>query len=225
VFEDVARQTGARLHRLADEVEIDAETPSVRGARFSLATPCGRYDLATPLAGAHQAENAAAAVRAAELLPAPFRIEPDAVARGVAGVRWPGRLERFSARGRTVLVDGCHNADGARALAEFLAESGLRADLVFGAMADKDIEAMGRELSPAAGRIRFVRASDSPRAAEPNELRRRFAPADADARASESLAAALEDLLAAPGADPIIVAGSLYLVGEARSMLLSGRFD
>jgi dihydrofolate synthase/folylpolyglutamate synthase len=224
VFDDVARQTGARLHRLADEVEIVAEKASVRGTPFSLATPSGRYALATPLAGVHQVENASAAVRAAELLPPPFRIEPDAVARGVAGVRWPGRLERFSARGRTVLVDGCHNADGARALAEFLAESGLRADLVFGAMTDKDIEAMGRVLSPGVGRIRFVRASDSPRAAEADELRRRFAPARVDARASESLAAALEELLAAPAADPIIVAGSLYLVGEARSLLLSGRF-
>jgi dihydrofolate synthase / folylpolyglutamate synthase len=224
VFEDVARQTGALLHRLGDEVEIDTGTPSVLGTRFSLATPSGRYALATPLAGAHQAENAAAAVRAAELLPPPFRIEPDAIVRGVAGVRWPGRLERFSARGRAVLVDGCHNADGARALAEFLAENGLHADLVFGAMADKDLEEMGRALAPAVGRIRFVRASDSPRAAGADELRRRFAPGRADARASESLTAALEELLAGPAADPIIVAGSLYLVGEARSLLLSGRF-
>ena len=164
-------------------------------------------------------------MRAAELLPPPFRIEPDAVARGVASVRWPGRLERFSARGRTVLVDGCHNADGARALAEFLAETGLRADLVFGAMADKDIEAMGRALAPAVGRIRFVRASDSPRAASaggaPPPLRAGAAPTRGP---PTSLAAALEELLAGPAADPIIVAGSLYLVGEARSLLLSGRF-
>jgi dihydrofolate synthase/folylpolyglutamate synthase len=220
----VARKTGARLHRLADEVRIEAEAPSLDGARFSLSTPAGRYALATPLAGIHQAENAATAVRVAELLAPAFRIEPDAVARGVASVRWPGRLERFSARGKTVLVDGCHNADGARALAEFVAGAGFHADLVFGAMADKDVEAMGRALAPAVGRIRFVRASDSPRTATADELERRFAPGRPDALASESLLAALEELLAVPAADPIIVAGSLYLVGEARSLLLSGRF-
>jgi dihydrofolate synthase/folylpolyglutamate synthase len=224
MFEDVARQTGANLHRLTDEARIDLEESSILGTRFALATPAGRYALATPLAGAHQAENAAAAVRAAELLPGPFRVEADAVLRGVASVRWPGRLERFFVRGRTVLVDGCHNADGARAIAEFLAGNGLRADLVFGAMADKDVETMGKALTPAVGRIRFVRASDSPRAARAEELRRRFAPGRPDACASESLSAALEELLADPSADPIIVAGSLYLVGEARSLLHSGRF-
>jgi dihydrofolate synthase/folylpolyglutamate synthase len=224
VFEDVARQTGAQLHRLADEVRIDLEPSSILGTRFALATLGGRYVLATPLAGAHQAENAAVAVRAAELLAPSFRVGADAVARGVEAVRWPGRLERFSIRGRPVLVDGCHNADGARALAEFLAETGLRMDLVFGAMADKDVETMGQALAPAVARIRFVRASDSPRAATAEELRRRFAPGRPDACASESLSAALGELLAGPSADPIIVARSLYLVGEARSLLLSGRF-
>jgi dihydrofolate synthase/folylpolyglutamate synthase len=223
VFEDVARQTGARLHRLADEVRVDVEDASFGGTRFSLSTPSGRYALGTPLAGVHQAENAAAAVRAAELLSPSFGIGPDAIARGVSFVRWAGRLERFSAKGRTVLVDGCHNADGARALAEFLAARESSADLVFGAMADKDVEAMGQFLAPAVRRIRFVRASDSPRAATPQELQRRFAPGRADACASEGLAAALEELLASPSADPIIVAGSLYLVGEARALLLSGR--
>jgi len=225
VFEDVAAQTGARLHRLGAEAWIEAGKPSLLGTRFDLTTPAGRYALATPLPGAHQAENAAAAVRAAELLSPGFRIPADAIARGVAAVRWPGRLERFEVRGRTVLVDGCHNADGARALAEFLRDGGLRADLVFGAMADKDIEAMGETLAPAVGRIRLVRASESPRAASPEDLARRFAPGRPETLASESLEAALDGLLAEPGADSIIVAGSLYLVGEARGALLSGRFE
>jgi dihydrofolate synthase / folylpolyglutamate synthase len=225
VFEEVAGRVGSELHRLADETRLDGGTaPSLAGTRFALETPRRRYALATPLAGAHQAENAAAAVRAAELLSPAFRFDAAAIERGVASVRWPGRLEGFSARGRTILLDGCHNADGARALAEFLGATGLSADLVFGAMADKEIERMGERLAPAVGRIRFVRASDSPRAASPEELLRRFAPSRPDAQAAASLDAALEDLLAGPGAASIIVAGSLYLVGEARSGLLAGRF-
>ena len=220
VFDDVAREVGATLHRMVDETRVEPGEPALSGTRLRLTTPERAYDLASPLAGPHQAENAATAVRAAELLAPDFRVGPESVVRGVASVRWPGRLERFLVRGRTVLVDGCHNADGAAALAAFIAGTGLSPDLVFGAMADKDIESMGAALSPAVRRIRFVPAG-SPRAAAPHELLRRFAPGRGDAAASPGLAAALDELLAEPSGEPIIVAGSLYLVGEARSLLLS----
>jgi dihydrofolate synthase/folylpolyglutamate synthase len=223
-FDEAALAAGAELHRMVDETRIVTGESALEGTRFQLTTPERSYDLATPLAGPHQVENAATAVRAAELLAPELRIDAEAVVRGVAAVRWPGRLERFAVRGRTVLVDGCHNADGAAALARFLAGAGLRPDLVFGAMADKDIESMGSALAPVVRRIRLVPAG-SPRAASPEELVRRFAPGRPGAAASEALAAALEELLADASGETIIVAGSLYLVGEARSLLLSGRFS
>jgi folylpolyglutamate synthase/dihydropteroate synthase len=84
---------------------------------------------------------------------------------------------------------------------------------------------MGAALAPRVRRIRFVPAG-SPRAASTEELLRRFSPGRSDAAPSPSLAAALDELLAADSAgESIIVAGSLYLVGEARSLLLSGRFS
>lgn len=224
VFDEAARQAGAELHRMVDETGIVAGEPALSGTRFRLTTPSRAYDLATPLAGLHQMENAATAVRAAELLGPALRIDSEAVLRGVASVRWPGRLEAFAVRGRTVLVDGCHNADGASALARFIAGVALGPDLVFGAMADKDIESMGVALAPVVRRIRLVPAG-SPRAASPEELIRRFAPRRPDVSAAPDLAAALEELLADPSSETIIIAGSLYLVGEARSMLLSGRFS
>jgi len=224
VFEESAVRTGARLHRLAEEVRVEPERASASGTRFVLETPVRRYELATPLPGAHQVENAATAARAAELLSPELEIEGAAVARGVASVRWAGRLEAFRVRGRTVFVDGCHNADGARALARFLEDASVPADLVFGAMADKDIESMGEALAPAVRRIRFVPASDSPRAASPAELARRFAPGRPEALPAASVSDALDELTRERGGETIIVAGSLYLVGEARSLLLSGRF-
>jgi dihydrofolate synthase/folylpolyglutamate synthase len=224
VFDDAAKQSGAGLHRMVDETRIIADRSFVSGTRFRLTTPEREYDLATPLAGPHQVENASTAVRAAELLAPALRFDAGAIARGVGSVRWPGRLEAFPVRGRTVLVDGCHNADGAAALATFIAGAELGPDLVFGAMADKDIESMGVALSSVVRRIRLVPAG-SPRAASPEELFRRFAPGRPDAAISPSLAAALEELLADPSGETIIVAGSLYLVGEARSLLLSGRFS
>ena len=183
-----------------------------------------RYALSTPLPGGHQAANAATAVRAAELLAPDFRIEPDAIVRGVGAVRWPGRLERFTVRGRAVWLDGCHNPEGAASLAAFLRQTALEADLVFGAMADKDVEAMAEALAGAVGEIRLVPV-DCARAATPDELRQRMVERRPDARTSPSLAAALEELLSRPGGKSIIVAGSLYLVGEARQLLLGGRLE
>jgi dihydrofolate synthase/folylpolyglutamate synthase len=224
VFDEAARQAGAELHRMVDETRIVGGEPALSGTRFRLTTPGRAYDLATPLAGLHQMENAATAVRAAELLSPALRIDSEAVVRGVAAVRWPGRLEGFVVRGRTVLVDGCHNAEGAVALASFITGARLEPDLVFGAMADKDIESMGVSLAPVVRRIRLVPAG-SQRAASPEELIRRFAPRRPDASAAEGLADALEELLSDPSSETIIIAGSLYLVGEARCLLLSGRFS
>lgn len=222
VFRAAAERVGAELHELGAELRLDGVEPTLESTRFRLVTPLRGYDLETPLLGSHQASNAAIAVRAAELLrPA---IEPEAIARGVASVRWPGRLERFRGRGRTILLDGCHNPDGAAALCRFVADTGLAPDLVFGAMADKDVEAMAAALGGAVRRIRLVPAP-SPRAAAPGELLRLFAPRRPDALAAPSLPAALEELLADPETESIIVAGSLYLVGEARALLLSGRFE
>jgi dihydrofolate synthase/folylpolyglutamate synthase len=178
----------------------------------------------SPLPGRHQAGNVAVAVRAAELLAGdcPGVGEAAAIAAGVASARWPGRLERLDAGGRDVVLDGCHNADGAARLARFLEEADLagRADLVFGAMADKDIETMAASLFPRVRRVRLVLAP-GPRAATTAELSRRTAGLAESAEAA-SLEAALAELLAAPGGAPIIVAGSLYLVGQARAHLLRG---
>ncbi|HSD71788.1 MAG TPA: Mur ligase family protein, partial [Thermoanaerobaculia bacterium] len=70
---EVARETGALLHEAADEISLDDVATSLEGTRFRLATPVTRYELATPLPGAHQAANAALATRAAELLSGELR--------------------------------------------------------------------------------------------------------------------------------------------------------
>jgi len=222
-----AQAAGAIWHDAAREISVSHCEVGLAGTRFALATPQRRFELSTPLPGAHQAWNAALAVRAAELLAQP-RISLDAasIARGVAAVRWPGRLERFQARGRTVVLDGCHNPEGARALGQFLEDSGLdgKCTLLFGAMADKNIEEIARLLFAKAGSVRLV-AAPSARAATPAELARRVGPVRPDALPGGDLTGELEKLLAQENAAPIIVAGSLYLVGEARALLLAGKFE
>jgi dihydrofolate synthase/folylpolyglutamate synthase len=218
---------GALWHDAERETGISRIETGVEGTRFGLVTPLRMYALETPLPGAHQAHNAALAVRAAELLGKEIpRLTAVACSMGVRSVFWPGRLERFAVHGRTLLLDGCHNPGGAAALATFLEDTGLsgRAELVFGAMADKDVEAIAAELFARVRSVRLVPAGTQ-RAASPEELTRRVGSIPPGATACDSFAAALEELLAAGGSEPIIVAGSLYLVGEARRLLVSGRFE
>jgi dihydrofolate synthase / folylpolyglutamate synthase len=219
-----AQAAGAVWHDAAEELRVEVEEVSLDGTRFRLTTPSRQAALWTPLAGAHQAWNTALAVHSAELLaedePRLGRVSH--AAEGLARVRWPGRLERRRFGGRLVLLDGCHNPDGAEALARFLKDSGLggRCHLVFGAMADKDIESIAARLFPAAASVHLATAA-SPRAAGGEELARRVAGIAPGATSSAGAAAALEEAVALPGSDPIIVAGSLYLVGEARARLLA----
>jgi len=219
-----ALAAGAVWHDAAEELRVEVEEISLDGTRFRLTTPLRAAALWTPLAGAHQAWNAALAVRSAELLAEdePRLGRASDAAEGLARVRWPGRLEGRGAGGRLVLLDGCHNPDGAQALARFLTASGLggRCHLVFGAMADKDIESIAARLFPVAASVHLASAA-SPRAAGGEELVRRVAAFAPGATSSAGAAAALERALALPGSDPIIVAGSLYLVGEARAWLLA----
>jgi dihydrofolate synthase/folylpolyglutamate synthase len=226
VLRSEAERLGAEPHDLRAETAVEVESTDLTGTRMRLRTPRGSRRLSTPLPGRHQAGNVAVAVRAAELLEAQMpRLGGEAAAAGVAAVRWPGRLERLSLGRREVVLDGCHNLDGAVRLAEFLEEAGLagRADLVFGAMADKDIEAMAAALFPRVRRVRLVPAPGA-RAAPPAELSRRtagFAPT----LERESVEAALRELRDDAEGEPIIVAGSLYLVGQARAFLLASRAE
>ncbi len=222
---EAARAAGSLLHDAEEEIRLSDVHTDLSGTRLRARTPEREYALATPLPGAHQARNAALAVRAAELLGDP-RIGEAEIRAGVAGVRWPGRLERFRAAGRDVLLDGCHNAEGAAALARFLEEARLRAALVFGVMADKEIEAIGGLLLPRVASVCFT-APANERAAPPAELARRLSGLAPASTTAASVEEALAAVLRAPvnEGEPIIVAGSLYLVGEARELLLSRRFE
>jgi len=136
----------------------------------------------------------------------------------VAAVRWPGRLERFRVEGRTVWLDGCHNPEGARSLAAFLAGRRTPYDLLFGVMGDKDAAAIAAPLFPAAQRIVLV-APEGERAFPVDALAQRLGPLAARAERCASPPEGLERLLRRGDAE-IVVAGSLFLAGEVRPRLL-----
>jgi dihydrofolate synthase / folylpolyglutamate synthase len=181
------------------------------------------------LLGSHQAANAAVALALLDALredgqrrDAPLPIDDAAIRRGFAMARWPGRLELLerTAFGR-VLLDGAHNPAGALALARALRELGVRRfPLVFGAMRGKRVTAMLRALAPLEPRPVFTHVDD-PGALAPADLLRAWRRVGADGTEAPTPAAALARAakLRAAVDQPVVVAGSLYLVGAVRGML------
>lgn len=200
------------------------------GQRIVLATAAGDVELAVPLLGQHQAVNAALAWAAAERMARHGwpRLDAAAFRRGAARWRWPARLEPVSlpagAPCRRALLDAAHNPDGARALARFLADppAPLAAPpvLLFGVLADKDAAAMLAALAPLAGRLVLTRPPHE-RGRDPGELFP-LLPAGTRAEVEPDPGTALDRALAltpAAGADTLVVCGSIYLVGAARTAL------
>lgn len=178
--------------------------------------------LELPLAGRFQLRNALTAVAAARrLAERGFPVADDAMARGVASVRWPGRLERVSER-PAVYLDGTHNTGGARELLKFWDENflGRRIWLVYGAMRDKAVDEIAGLLFPRAEAVILTEARQ-PRAISAALLAemaghhaRKFGVVSDP---SEALDRAIE--MARPE-DAVFATGSLYLVGDLRQHAL-----
>jgi dihydrofolate synthase/folylpolyglutamate synthase len=147
--------------------------------------------------------------------------ELDAMTAGVARTRWPGRLEWIPGD-PPLLLDGAHNPAGARALADHLRGLGPCV-LLFGVMRDKDVPEMARILFPLAHAVVLTRPREN-RAATPDEIASRAGALAAAAHREPNprRALALARRLA-PRGRPVVVAGSLYLVGEVLRLLKSPR--
>jgi len=189
-----------------------------RGAALIRATEGGRDygPIRLGLRGAHQTANAKVAMRVLEALQRQGIAIPDAaIVDGLTAVRWPGRLEhRTLANGREIVLDAAHNPAGAAALASYLHSlSGPKPTLVFGAMRDKDVDAMLTVLLPAFGRLIVTRPSN-PRAADPEELAARVR-ALFPAFPVEVVPSPGAALTAAQSSAPlVVVAGSIFLLGD-----------
>ncbi|MBP7146615.1 MAG: bifunctional folylpolyglutamate synthase/dihydrofolate synthase [Acidobacteria bacterium] len=214
-----ARERGAPLHAAARELRVRATT----GERFTVITPRRPYrELRVALAGRHQQRNAALAIRALELVAERTGLEfpPEAVARGLASVRWPGRLEEIALHPR-FLLDGAHNGEGARALARHLSESGRRVrPCVFGLTEGRNARALLLPLRRHVGPVIVTRPGID-KACAPAAVAAALGALAPDVEIVEEPAAALARAAALAGpAGEVLVTGSLYLVGDARRILL-----
>lgn len=172
-------------------------------------------EIEPPLEGEHQLGNlqlALALARCAVDAGMIERLDSAAVAAGLADVRWPGRLSRCSIGSRSVLLDGAHNLEGARALAAELGARRARYNLLFGCLDDKPVEAMADLLRPVVADV-VICPLDDERAMSPARIAAAFGGARIAAGMSEALA--LLD-------DPVVAAGSLRLVGGLLELAAQG---
>jgi dihydrofolate synthase/folylpolyglutamate synthase len=170
--------------------------------------------LAAPLIGAFQEHNLAVAAHVARALNHRGIPIPDAaVARGAGTVVWPGRMQWIPGS-PALLVDGCHNAEAVAVMTAAARPlcAGRRTVVVFGAMADKELDAMLAELRPLGAELIFT-APATERAADPALLAALWG---ADAAIEPGVGAALARARRQAGREGVVVAcGSLYVAGEA----------
>jgi dihydrofolate synthase/folylpolyglutamate synthase len=227
----IARQEPAALKVLLKRCEETGVIPVRENGSHTVTgnTPDGRFrvtfDTASSLyesvllglRGRHQIDNAALAIRLAELLQASHT----AIVTGIETAKHAGRLELIPHQ-PAVLIDGAHNPAGSESLRAYLDEFASRPlTLVFGAMRDKELDRIGEILFPSVD-VLVLTAVNNPRSATIEMLK---LVADRFARGtvltSECSAEALR--IAETNTPPeglICIAGSLYLAGELRPLII-----
>jgi dihydrofolate synthase/folylpolyglutamate synthase len=216
------RDRRASVVQVGLDVTWRSGASSLEGQRLQVKGQLGDYDLHVPLLGAHQLENAAAAVGALEeLRRQDYDISPESMAEGFSRVAWPCRMEVLS-RNPLVVADGAHNSYSMETLLESLPRylPHRRLLLVVGFSRDKSVSQMVEKLA-AVRPVAFVTRSRHPRSVPPSVLAAEFESRGVAAVETGSVAEAVEQAIrrARPG-DLILGTGSLFVAAEVREQML-----
>jgi dihydrofolate synthase/folylpolyglutamate synthase len=218
VIRDLAGARNAPVYRLGRDFRVRRKA----SGGFNYEGVRERWpDLQIPLAGDHQFGNAALALAACEMLgSASGSLTHETIRSGLAKTNWPGRMECVSRR-PYILIDGAHNLIAARRLADYLSADlkDRRIVLVVGILSDKPYRAMLRALVPLCARVVVTRPAID-RGLPPEtllaEVKRMTDRVQVIPDVGRAVAQAVET--AAPE-DAVCIAGSLYVVGEAKEAL------
>lgn len=225
---EVASAAGAHLEVLGSEIDFSFRFESSADLgphhRVCVTTPRSGFEhFASPLPGEHQAYNCGLALAALDMLRARgIEMHEADVAHGLSCTHIEGRMEQVHDQPR-IILDGAHNAASMSALVKTVGAH-IPYDsmvMVFGCAVDKDIRGMLEQVDLGADKVIFTRSSSNPRAADPVELQRLFAEVSGKmSQVVPDLKDAINTAYRAVGkGDLILVAGSFYLVGEAKALL------
>ena len=221
VLANVCKERGCRQVCVGADVMFQTEGFDQDGQSFYVNGRLGNYELRIPLLGAHQVENAATAVAAVEVLnERGARIAPEAIEKGLANVRWAGRLQVLD-REPYVVIDGAHNAHSMQRLGQALQFhfDYDKLTLILGFGNDKDITGMIDEAVRIADDIILV-TSRHPRAVKADTLLEMFDKRGSHPKVADSVRGALDMARSASGPRGLIcAAGSVFVIAEVMEIL------
>ncbi len=204
-----------------EAARVIAEAAARHGAPLEWIPDPAPYPVALP--GSHQPRNAALALAALRVAALP--VSEEAAAEGLRTVVWPGRFQQIPLpSGATLVLDGAHNEGAAARLAETWRElyGRQKAILILGVLADKDYPTLCQTLAPLAAECLLTPVAN-PRSCSPETLVRTLRehapdlPCTAVASVEEALHRAEAKAATTPA--PILLTGSLFLVGETLALL------
>jgi dihydrofolate synthase/folylpolyglutamate synthase len=230
VIRRVAAERNAKLFELNEDFSYQYHPPTHLEAEsmpgmidWQWANPNrAETNLPLGLVGPHQGANAAVALSTIEVLNSRgWNITLEAVAQGLANVRWPARVEIVQ-RSPTVVIDSAHNVASVEALSHTLTESftAQRKILIFATTRDKDIRGMLRAILPNFDQVIFTQYQNNPRGVPPDELDELAGDVSGSGRfvcPTPQLAWQQVRSMARPG-DLIVVTGSFFIAAELRSI-------
>jgi dihydrofolate synthase/folylpolyglutamate synthase len=224
LVEQIAKEKSAPLYRLGKDFKVRRN----RSGGFSYyGIENVWHDLHIALLGRFQVDNTALALATSELLNRNnSAISLQSIKDGLSKTRWPGRLE-IVCDDPLIILDGAHNFVAARNLAKFFSEklADRNITLVVGILDDKPYAAMLKSLLPACSRAIITRAK-SDRALAPERLYATAKEIGSDVIIISDVAQAVKQAIETAGPNAVIcIAGSLYVVGEAKEAFEKGLID
>jgi len=230
----IAAERGSPLTRVEQDYALLILSHSLRGQELAItagpSSPSRAHSLATaplnlhlPLLGAHQAQNALTALGGLDQARVQgLALSREDVRKGFGQVEWPARFEILR-ENPPVVIDSAHNGDSMNRLRQSLDDyfPGQKFLLVFGASADKELDAMLTAILPRVERV-ITTQSTHPRAADPVHLMEQIRPYGLPVEACNPAEDALARALELAGTDcGIIVAGSVFIAAAARDIWFS----
>ncbi len=227
----IAAERGSPLTCVEQEYRLSILSHSLRGQELAFAAQtgdpacarslaCPELNLHLPLLGAHQAQNARTALGALDQVRAQgLALSRMDIQKGFGQVEWPARFEILR-ENPPVVIDSAHNGDSMNCLRQSLDDyfPGQKFLLVFGASADKELDAMLTAILPRVERV-ITTQSTHPRAADPIHLMEIIHPYGLPVEARSPAEDAMAHALSLAGTDcGIIVAGSIFIAAAARDI-------
>ncbi|AOY76209.1 bifunctional folylpolyglutamate synthase/dihydrofolate synthase [Clostridium formicaceticum] len=222
VVKKVSREKNSQLFVVNyDHLKVHRST--IEEQQFSVEVLGKKYeDVIITLAGPHQVYNCCTALTAIEVLKnhRNILISDEAIYQGLKTTKWIGRLEVL-AKNPLTIIDGAHNLQGATALKHSVETllQGKKVTLVVAMLGDKDVQGVLSNLIPLMDKI-VVTKPNNPRAMAADDLAKELVCYGKDMYICNTIKEAVKKAYEVTEAsDVILFAGSLYMIGEARTIL------